>query len=168
MELFTRKAWLLPTAIWAGMIFDLSRAPYSSASSARFISVVLDWLSISIPPQNLSLLNNLLRKSAHLTEYAVLAVFLYNFLKPVGDPSWSRKAAFWALLASGCYSLTDEFHQLFVPGRHGSLFDCVIDTTGASLGLFVLSSTIVLLRGRQIGAVAPSAKTFMNWSRTPR
>ncbi len=146
MELFTRKIWLLLTATWAVTIFDLSRAPYSSASSARFISIVLDWLSITIPPQNLGLINNLLRKSTHLTEYAVLAVFLYNTLKPVGDPSWSRKAALWALLASECYALTDEFHQAFVPGRHSSLFDCAIDTTGAFLGLVVLSNVIVVLR----------------------
>jgi VanZ family protein len=149
MGLFSRKVWLLLTATWAVMIFDLSRAPFSSSSSARFISIVLDWLSVSILPQNLGLLNNLLRKSAHLTEYAVLAVLLYNFLNPAGDPSWSRKAAFCTLLACGCYSLADEFHQLFVPGRHASLFDCVVDTTGAFLGLFVLSHAITVLRRKQ-------------------
>jgi VanZ family protein len=91
-------------------------------------------------------MNTLLRKSAHLTEHAVLAVFLCNSLKPAGDPTWSRKAAFWALLASGSYSLTDEFHQLFVPGRHASLSDCVVDTTGAIWGLFLPSNAIVVLR----------------------
>jgi len=158
MESFTKKVWWLATATWAVMIFNFSRAPYSPASSARFISIVLDWLSISILPQNLDLLNTLLRKSVHLTEYAVLAVFLYNSLKPVGDPSWSRRATFWALLASGIYSLTDEFHQLFVPGRHASLFDSAVDTTGAFVGLFMLSSTIVVLRRKQAGMVAQNAK----------
>jgi VanZ family protein len=154
MELFTKKFWLLVTATWAGLIFALSRAPYSSASSARFMSVVLDWLSISVLSRNLGLLNNLLRKSAHLTEYAVLAVFLYNSLKPAGDPRWSRKAAWWALLASGSYSITDELHQLFVLGRHASLFDCLMDTTGACLGLLVLSRAIVKLQRKQTGVVA--------------
>jgi len=160
MELFTRKAWWLLTATWVVMIFGLSRAPYSSASSARFLSMVLDWLSISVLSQNLVPMNNLLRKSAHLMEYAVLAVFLYNSLKPVGNPSWSRKAAFWALVASGSYSITDELHQLFVPGRHASLFDCLIDTTGAFLGLFVLSKAIVMLQRKQTGVVAKTAKAF--------
>jgi VanZ family protein len=123
MELFTKKICWLLAATWALIIFNLSRAPFSSASSARFISMVLDWLSIPILSQDADLLNTLLRKSSHLTEYAVLAVLLYSSLKPVGGPSWSRKSAFWALLASGIYSLTDEFHQLFVPGRHASLFD---------------------------------------------
>ncbi len=154
MELFSRKAWWMLTATWAVMIFNLSRAPYCAASSARFISIVLEWLSISILPQNLALMNTLLRKSAHLTEYAVFAVFLYNSLKPAGDPLWSRKAALWALLVSGSYSLTDEFHQLFVPGRHASLSDCVVDTTGALLGLFLLSNAIVVLRRKHVGMVA--------------
>jgi VanZ family protein len=120
--------------------------------------VVLDWLSVPILSQNAGLLNTLLRKSGNLTEYAVLAVLLYSSLKPVGDPSWSRKAAFWALLASGSYSLTDEFHQWFVPGRHASLVDCSLDTTGAFLGLVVLSIAIVLLRRKQAGMVAQAAK----------
>jgi VanZ family protein len=94
-------------------------------------------------------MNTLLRKSAHLSEYAVLAVFLYNSLKPAGDPSWSRKAAHWALLASAGYSLTDEFHQRFVPGRHASLFDCVLDTTGASFGLLILSIAILGVQVRR-------------------
>jgi len=113
--------------------------------------MVLDWLSVSILPRNLVPLNNLLRKSAHLTEYAVLAVFLYSSLKPVGNPFWSREAAFWALVASGSYSITDEFHQRFVPGRHGSLSDCLIDTGGALLGLYVLSKVMVALRRTQTG-----------------
>ena len=157
MNLLSRRAWLLLTAAWAVLIFNLSSAPYSSASSARFISIVLGWLSASILPQSLGLMNTLLRKSAHLSEYAVLAVFLYHALKPAGDPSWSRKSACWALLASGSYSLTDECHQLLVPGRHASLFDCVLDTTGALVGLFVLSAAIFAVRRRQIGMEAQTA-----------
>jgi VanZ family protein len=122
--------------------------------------MVLDWLSIAILSRNLGLLNNLLRKSAHLMEYAVLAVFLYNSLKPAGNPRWSRKAACWALLASGSYSITDELHQLFVLGRHASLFDCLIDTTGAFLGLLLLSRAFVTLQRKQTGVVAKTAQAF--------
>jgi VanZ family protein len=145
------------TVSWAAVVFNLSRTPYSSAASGRAITTILGWLSISILPPNLGLLNTLLRKSAHVTEYAILAVFLYNMMKPVEDPSWSRKAAFWALLASGSYSLTDEFHQLFVPGRHASLFDCLIDTMGALLGLLLLSTVLVALRPKPAGIVAETA-----------
>lgn len=159
VKLLTRKVWWLLVVMWAATIFNLSRAPYSAASSARFIAIVLDWLSIRILPQSFALLNTLFRKSAHLTEYAVLAVCIYNAVKPAGDRSWSRNAAFWALLASGSYSLTDEFHQLFVPGRRASLFDCAIDTSGAFLGLLMLSVAIAICGG--------SARSWLQKLRSP-
>jgi VanZ family protein len=148
MELISRKAWLFLAAAWAATIFELSAGPYSSAASARFLSTYRDWFCISILPRDLGLLNELLRKSAHLAEFAVLAVLLYNLLKPEENPFWSPRAANWALLLSGCYSITDEFHQYFVPGRHACLSDCVIDTTGAVLGLFVLSKVVAGVRRR--------------------
>jgi VanZ family protein len=40
-------------------------------------------------------------------------------------------------LAAAAYSLTDEFHQLFVPGRHASIADCAIDSTGAALAVLL-------------------------------
>jgi VanZ family protein len=158
MGLSTKKIWWLLTAIWAVIIFNLSTAPYASAPSEKLLAQVLNWLSISILSQNLGLLNHVLRKSAHLTEYAVLAVFLYNSLKPAEGPVWSGKAAFWTLLASGSYSLTDEFHQMFVPGRHASLFDCLTDTTGASLGLIVLFNLFLVFRLKQAGLLAQTGK----------
>jgi len=146
MELIPTKAWLVLTVAWAATISELSTGPYTATASARFISTDLDWLRISILPRDLALLNELLRKSAHLAEYGILAVLLYNFLKPAENPFWSPKAAHWALAYSGCYSMTDEFHQYFVPGRHASLSDCLIDTTGALLGLWVLSKAIAGVR----------------------
>jgi len=146
MELIPRKAWLLLTATWAVTIFYFSTAPYSATTSARLLSADLDRLSISILPQDSALLNELLRKSTHLAEYAILAMLLYNVLKPVENPFWSPRAAFWALVISGCYSVTDELHQYFVPGRHASFSDCVIDSTGALLGLFVLSKAMAGMR----------------------
>ena len=36
------------------------------------------------------------------------------------------------MLASG-YAITDEFHQTFVEGRHGTPVDWLIDSAGAGL-----------------------------------
>jgi VanZ family protein len=153
MDSISKNAWWLATAIWAVVIFNLSGGSYSSASSQRLISQMLDWLSISIPSQTIGLMNAILRKCAHLTEYAVLAGFLYHSNKAVGESSWSGKASLWAVILSGSYSLTDEFHQMFVPGRHASILDCLIDTTGACLGLIVLSVTIGAYRLMRAGSI---------------
>jgi VanZ family protein len=43
----------------------------------------------------------------------------------------------WAVLLSGLYGVTDEFHQAFVPGRGAAALDVGIDTLGAALGVWL-------------------------------
>ena len=66
-----------------------------------------------------------LRKLAHLTEYAVLGALL---VRALARPEL-------AILAGGLYSASDEFHQHFVRGRHGVWYDVVIDTVGVTIGV---------------------------------
>ena len=67
------------------------------------------------------------RKAAHMTEYAILALLL------LGTITKDRMLAVICLVAA--YAATDEYHQLFVPGRSGQVRDVVIDTVGGTLGL---------------------------------
>lgn len=75
------------------------------------------------------------RKAAHMTEYAILASLglwmFHAWHKPI------RRAAAYAFLCSVAYAATDEFHQLFVPGRSGQVTDVLIDSAGAFLGLML-------------------------------
>jgi VanZ family protein len=66
-----------------------------------------------------------LRKCAHMTEYAVLAALLYRALE--------RELP--AFLGTVAYAATDELHQHFVRGRHASAVDVAIDAVGATIGL---------------------------------
>lgn len=75
----------------------------------------------------------LVRKAAHMSEYAVLGMLFAAYLKEIG-----KKHYVWiALLGVVLYACSDEFHQLFVAGRSGQLKDVCIDTLGGSLGLMV-------------------------------
>jgi VanZ family protein len=69
----------------------------------------------------------ILRKGAHTTEYAVLAVLL---VRAIG-----REAP--ALALGILYAASDELHQAFVRGRHASPIDVAIDTVGLLIGLLV-------------------------------
>jgi VanZ family protein len=72
-----------------------------------------------------------LRKLAHLTEYAVLGALLYRAL-----------ARPWlAILIGGLYAVSDEIHQHFVRGRHAAWYDVVIDTVGVTIGVVLWSRT---------------------------
>jgi VanZ family protein len=84
------------------------------------------------------------RKLAHFTEYAILGMLLALALRRAhGITGW--RWFFMSLLLAAAYAGTDEFHQLFVSGRAGRIFDVGIDSSGALCGLLVLSGIWCLL-----------------------
>ena len=124
-------AWL-PTILWAGFIFMMSTSEFSSARTLNFIYPVLLWLLPFASHDTLMLLHELIRKGAHITEYFVFSLLLLHGIR-AGRKEWRLR---WALIALGIaalYASSDEFHQVFVPGRHASLWDVMIDVTGAAL-----------------------------------
>jgi VanZ family protein len=71
----------------------------------------------------------LLRKLAHAGVYAVLFLLWWRALRSTGEEPRPLAAA-WLIAVA--YSATDEWHQTFVTGRHGSPLDVLIDAGGAS------------------------------------
>lgn len=68
---------------------------------------------------------------AHFCEYTVLGALLANALRchmPL------RRACLVAVACASLYGASDEFHQLFVPGRMCDPMDWLVDTAGAALG----------------------------------
>lgn len=77
-----------------------------------------------------------IRKSAHMTEYAILAMLAMLFWR-----AWEteeKRACLLSFLLAAVYAGSDEFHQLFVPGREGMVTDVFIDAMGALTGLLFL------------------------------
>jgi VanZ family protein len=96
--------------VWAAVIFGLSSIPSLSSGLGSWDEV--------------------LRKAAHITEYAVLGALLLRAL--------GRELP--ALGLGIAYAVTDEIHQHFVSGRHSSPFDVAFDACGVALGLLVAHS----------------------------
>jgi VanZ family protein len=94
----------LPVLVWPALIFALSSIP-SLGTGLGGWDVVL-------------------RKLAHITEYAVLAFLLRRAL-----------SAPWAFAAAVLYAISDELHQTFVRGREGRPRDVLVDVIGIVLGL---------------------------------
>ncbi len=81
------------------------------------------------------------RKAAHVTEYLILygtilfACFAgHDGRLPEQKRAWARRA----FLLTVCYACTDEFHQLFVPGRAGRVSDVLIDSVGVAAVTWML------------------------------
>ena len=77
-----------------------------------------------------------IRKTAHFIEYFIL-YFLYQYGLLKSTHLSSYKIKMLALLFAIVYAVTDEVHQLTVIGREGRLRDVIIDSLGASLGLYI-------------------------------
>jgi len=97
----------LPVFAWAAVIFAFSSIPSLSSGLGEWDTV--------------------LRKGAHITEYAILGALLYRALGVEA----------LALAIGIAYAATDELHQHFVRGRHTAPIDVAIDAVGLSLGMLV-------------------------------
>ncbi|MCD6413737.1 MAG: VanZ family protein [Elusimicrobia bacterium] len=79
----------------------------------------------------------ILRKCAHMFEFAYLCILLVLGLRKTFDISHS-KTFFLAGFASLLYAASDEFHQTFVANRDGNLGDILIDSAGILIAILFI------------------------------
>ena len=141
-----RFLYLIPVIIWMVFIFYMSgkTGQESSGQSGKislFITDLLEKVRQDSPQemQNLQdILELVIRKTAHMTEYAIL--FLLSYLAMV-KISMSQSRFYnrsIAVLISLLYACSDEMHQLLVPGRSGKMIDVGIDMAGVLIVLICM------------------------------
>ncbi|NLM23759.1 MAG: VanZ family protein [Firmicutes bacterium] len=119
--------------LWSPVVIQMALIFYFSHQPSR--SPVLDWFPL---PFSLG----------HFLGYALLGALLYRAFAGGLSFSWNAAAAGRSLLISLLYAFSDEFHQLFVPGRDASFLDILLDGAGAAA--FLLFYWLVLsLRSRR-------------------
>jgi len=133
----------LPAGAWYAVIFRFSAQ--TGTSSGSMSNGLAYWLLERVYPAFFRLseaeqadametITFVLRKSAHMSIYFILAALL---LWPVSRLTKSPVRRTGAVLTlSGLLAALDEFHQTFVPGRTGKPTDVMIDLAGA--GIFLL------------------------------
>jgi VanZ family protein len=133
----------LAVVLWMGVIFTLSAIPSLSSPLKPFYDV-------------------LLRKLAHIAEYAILTALLLWALRPhlTSRAHGLLMAAVIALL----YACSDEWHQSFVPGREGSIRDVGVD----GVGVMGVSLWFVRTRVERGGLRHSQNKTFNRKEREGR
>ncbi|MDD5141491.1 MAG: VanZ family protein [Verrucomicrobiales bacterium] len=126
--------------LWMALIFTASSDPHSSEHSSLFVEPLLHWLFPKMSQAHVEGIHLVIRKCAHLTEYAVLALLVWRALhqSKTNLPTWSWPKVGGTLLVVFIYAASDEYHQSFVATRTAHFSDVLIDTTGAAIALLVL------------------------------
>lgn len=121
--------------VWMAVIFYLSHQPGSESS--HLSGGVLEFIQTFIPLVDLSTnewIHTLVRKGAHLSAYLILGA-LFMIALHHSDQGRLGKRAIVAFLCCFLYAISDEVHQLFIPGRSGQATDVLIDSLGAAIGI---------------------------------
>lgn len=126
--------YFAPAIAWMLFIFYMSHQPatISTNTSGFFVDALRSIFSLS--NEYIDILQTLIRKGAHMGEYAILSVFLYyGFIH-----LQIRKIYLLTFIVSVLYACSDEIHQLFIPGRSGAIIDVCIDSIGICIGLLLI------------------------------
>lgn len=130
--------WLL----WMALMVHFSTQAWGGEQTQSILETILNWgfpaLLDGLSPKQLSTLNFLVRKGAHLTEYAMLT-FLSFGVGTIGLQRFWKSVLPLALIGSAIFAITDEVHQSFVPNRGASPIDVLIDITGALLAVGLIT-----------------------------
>ena len=131
------KYWLL-LLIWLGVIFIGSTDLLSAEQTSRFIVPILLWLKPGMAPETTWIILVVMRKCAHVCEYAILALLLWRALRD-GSAIRGKMSILFGGVLLGCavFAASDEFHQSFMKSRTPEVRDVLLDIAGALLGLLI-------------------------------
>ena len=134
---------ILLLVMWMVLIFCFSQqdATDSSSLSNGFIATIYSFITgKEATLEVLEKYSFIVRKLAHFSVYFVLGLLSFNVMV-----QFKTKYAY-SFLISFVYSISDEIHQIFIPGRAGQIRDVLIDSSGALLAILIcyLISYLVL------------------------
>jgi len=125
-----RLAFWLPPLVWMATIMWFSTGDFSAENTGSVLKPLLRWLLPGLTAPQLDAVHAVVRKSAHVTEYAVLAALWFVALTRERGLA-PRRAAWLAFLVAVGWAFLDELHQATEPSRTASAMDVAIDAMGA-------------------------------------
>ena len=127
--------WIPPVA-WMGVIFWLSTGTFSAEHTLGWTFPILRALFPWATQSQLAFLHWLGRKTAHVTEYAILAWLWHRALSKPAPRDLAPGARAWAALGlTVAYAILDELHQGWTGERGASPADVALDAVGGGVAL---------------------------------
>ena len=132
--------WTL-VMLWMALIFLFSHQPATESNqlSSGITSKIADMINKTVPNIKLKQegLNHIIRKGTYFGVYLVLGILVTNAL--ISSNKFLHNLILMALIICVLYAISDEIHQLFIPGRSGEVRDVLIDSTGALVGILLIN-----------------------------
>ncbi len=126
------RYWV-PPILWAAVIFVGSGNALGAPNTAPILETILNAvLGHSLAPSQFEMVHFLVRKAAHLGEYAIFGALVFRAIRQDRE-GWNWRWALAAIVLAALYAASDEWHQSFEPTRTASAWDVLIDTIGATL-----------------------------------
>lgn len=124
-------AWTL-LILWMLFIFIMSsfNGVMSSNQSGSIAVLIYNLFDISDTEK----VSFIIRKCAHVSEFFILGILVINLVSKYNV----KHIYLISFIVCVLYASSDEFHQLFVPGRSGQVTDVLIDLIGVVLGLLLV------------------------------
>lgn len=129
---------VLPLLVWMAVVYTLSTgtggATHTNSGLDSLLARYFPFLNRVLTWPERDALHYYVRKTAHVTEYAILGILAVRALRHVRRlPARQLWIAAW--LFATIYAASDEFHQIFVPGRTPKVTDVMLDSVGAIIGI---------------------------------
>ena len=117
-----------------GIIFLFSTDTFSGSQTSRIIGPILKWFVSDISDDKVAWFQLVIRKTAHVVEYAILAMLICRALAKRLAKALPLRSLGQSVILSVAYAVFDEWHQSWTAERFGSPLDVGIDSVGAILG----------------------------------
>jgi VanZ family protein len=150
-RVWRRRLWRYgPLVAWTCFVLFASSQNFSASNTSRVIRPLLLWLFPGISEASLASAHFLVRKAAHFTEYAVLALLAARAFRTSHEAKLKRKWWLAAFAVVACVALVDEYHQSFLPSRTGTVYDSLLDMAGGATALACASLWLARRRRRRV------------------
>ena len=134
-----------PLFLWVGVIFFLSSPEGSFNQTSRIIGPLLHFFFPDILPETEATIHAVVRKTAHFTEYAILAFFAVRAFSTSASVFIRQRSYIFTLVLVIMIASLDEFNQSFEPSRTSSFWDVLLDISG---GLVMIAALVLFRKNR--------------------
>jgi len=165
--------YIIPAVLWMILIFYMSSRTGDDSSAVS--NPITDFIvglfqkvrndSTPVVDRMTGVVEVVVRKGAHMTEYGILLALLTLAVRKTGGRMALAGVYIWSVVITFVYACSDEIHQLFVADRAGRGKDVIIDMCGALAALLIIwgskSTRGRIIMGFVIGIVLVAAVMFL-------